>query len=408
MFKIHEKETAMFARYLARTLKKSAAIYPVVTVTGPRQSGKTTLVRSLFGNYAYASLEAPDVRDFAREDPRGFLNQFSGGVVLDEVQRVPHLLSYIQGIVDARNEPGQFVLTGSQNLALLEHVSQSLAGRTSIFHLLPFSRAELEERQPMAPDDIGRKLPKRPSRGESLFPVLFTGFYPRIHDKGLDPQDWLRHYYQTYIERDVRSITNVGDIETFGRFVRLCAGRCGQLLNLSSLGTDCGISHATAARWLSVLEASFIVHLLRPYHSNLSKRLVKSPKLYFLDTGLLCYLLRIRSADELVTHSSRGAVFETLVFVEILKAYLNQGMEPQVYFWRDSAGHEVDLIIDRGRELVPVEIKSGETLAGDFFKGLDFWRSLPGQEDAPAALVFGGQTSVKRREFSVYSWRHWL
>jgi len=398
----------MLVRHLGTILKKSAEKYPVVTVTGPRQSGKTTLVRRVFEDYAYASLESPDVREFAHEDPRGFLNQFADGVVLDEVQRSPDLLSYIQGIVDAKNEPGQFILTGSQNFMLLERVSQSLAGRTSVFHLLPFSRSELQARSPMSVEDIGSRIPKRQGPAENLFSVLFTGFYPRIYDKHLDPQDWLRNYYQTYVERDVRSIASVGHLEAFGRFVRLCAGRCGQILNLSSLGADCGVSHATAARWLSVLEASFIVYLLRPHHRNFSKRLVKSPKLYFLDTGLLCYLLRIRSAEELLSHSSRGAVFETFVLAELLKAYLNRGTEPQVYFWRDSTGHEVDLIIDRGSELVPVEVKSGETIGSDFFKGLEYWRSLPGQQDTPAAMVFGGETSARRRGVAIYSWRHWL
>ncbi|GMV93240.1 MAG: hypothetical protein AMXMBFR82_30180 [Candidatus Hydrogenedentota bacterium] len=398
----------MITRHLAATLKRSASHYPVLTVTGPRQSGKTTLVRSLFGKHTYVSLEAPDIREFAAEDPRGFLGQFDRGVVLDEVQRVPNLFSYIQGIVDAEDKPGQFVLTGSQNFLLLQQVSQSLAGRTSVFHLLPFSRAELEAREPLPIKDIGRALPKRKPGQANLFQTLFAGSYPRIHDKGLDPQEWLRNYYQTYIERDVRSILNVGDIETFGRFVRLCAGRTGQMLNLSSLGADCGVSHATAKRWLAVLEASFIVYLLRPYHKNFSKRLVKSPKLYFLDTGLLCYLLRIRSVDELVTHSSRGAVFETFVLTELLKSYLNQGLEPDVHFWRDSAGNEVDLVLDHGMELVPIEIKSGETIAADFFKGLQYWRSLPGQKDCPAALVFGGGTSMKRQEAMVYSWHHWL
>jgi len=398
----------MISRHLEAALRQSAAKYPVVTLTGPRQSGKTTLVRSLFKDHEYVSLETPDDREFAVADPRGFLNQFDGGVVLDEVQRVPDLLSYIQGIVDAREVAGQFVLTGSQNLLLLEQVSQSLSGRTSVFHLLPFSRAELQKRGPVSVEDIGRKLPKRRSGGESLFDVLFMGAYPRIHDKHLDPQDWLRNYYQTYIERDVRTILNVGDVETFGRFVRLCAGRSGQLLNLSSLGADCGISHATARRWLSVLEASFIVYLLRPHHRNFSKRLVKSPKLYFLDTGLLCYLLRIRFADELRTHSSRGALFETYVLTELLKAQLNRGVEPNAHFWRDSAGHEVDLIIEQGNELVPLEIKSGETIAGDFFRGLEYWRSLPGQANCPAALVYGGEKSMKRGETMVYSWCQWL
>lgn len=260
----------------------------------------------------------------------------------------------------------------------------------------------------MAAEDIGARIPRRDPGSDDLFKTLLTGFYPRIHDKGLAPQDWLRNYYLTYVERDVRSAVNVGDIEAFSRFVRLCAGRAGQLLNISSLGADCGVSHPTARRWLSILEASFIIHLLRPHHENFRKRLVKSPKLYFLDTGLLCYLLRIKSPDELQTHALRGAIFETFILSEYLKARLHQGLEPDVYFWRDSAGHEVDLLMDLGSRLVPVEVKSGQTVARDFLKGLDFWRSLSGQEDCPAALVYGGDSSSTRKGTAVYSWRHWM
>ena len=398
----------MIDRNLEQALAASARSYPVVTVTGPRQSGKTTLARKVFAGYDYVSLENPDERTFALEDPRGFLNRFPGPVILDEVQRVPDLLSYLQGRVDEDDHPGRYVLTGSQNFLLLEKVSQSLAGRTSVFHLLPFSRAELAGRKPLPLEDVGRKIAKRPSETNGLFEMLFKGFYPRIHDKGLKPQDWLRNYYQTYIERDVRSIVQVGDIETFGRFVRLCAGRTGQILNLSSLGADCGVSHATARRWLSVLEASFIVHLLRPYYENFSKRLIKSPKLYFIDTGLLCYLLRIRSADELVTHASRGAIFETFVVVELLKASLNQGADPDIHFWRDTGGHEVDIILGQGRSPIPVEAKSGETVAGDFLKGIEFWRGLPGQKKAQAAVIYGGNESMMRSQTALYSWKDWL
>ena len=286
----------MIARHMAKALKAAARQYPVVTVTGPRQSGKTTLVRATFPRYDYVSLEDPDQRAFAMEDPRGFLGQFAGKVVLDEVQRVPTLFSYIQGIADRQDRPGRFILTGSQNFLLLQRISQSLAGRCAILHLLPLSRAELAGKRIMDLSRIGhppRGLVKRSSRSareDQLFKMLLTGFYPRIHDQRLRPQQWLSNYYQTYLERDVRDILNVGDIETFGRFVRLCAGRCGQLLNLSSLTADAGVSHTTARRWLSILEASFVLSLLRPHHRNFNKRLVKSPKLYFLDTGLLCYI----------------------------------------------------------------------------------------------------------------------
>ncbi|MFO7973659.1 MAG: ATP-binding protein [Candidatus Hydrogenedentota bacterium] len=398
----------MIDRHMEKALVTNAHAYPVLTVTGPRQSGKTTLVRKVFPNHDYVSLENPDERSFAQEDPRGFLNRFQEAVILDEVQRVPELLSYVQGRVDEDDRMGRYILTGSQNFLLLEKVSQSLAGRTALFQLLPFSRAELAASKPMALDEIGCTIPKRPRQGGELSDVLFRGFYPRIHDKGLAPQDWLRNYYQTYIERDVRSIVQVGDIETFGRFVRLCAGRAGQILNLSSLGADCGISHATARRWLSVLEASYIVYLLRPHYENFSKRLIKSPKLYFIDTGLLCYLLRIRSAEELVSHALRGAIFETFVLVELLKTSLNQGMDPDVYFWRDVGGHEVDFVLDQGRVLVPVEAKSGETIASDYLKGIEFWRGLPGQEKARAAVVYGGEASMMRTQTVFYSWRDWL
>jgi predicted AAA+ superfamily ATPase len=234
--------------------------------------------------------------------------------------------------------------------------------------------------------------------------TLFRGFYPRIHDKGLDPQRWLRDYYQTYVERDVREIVNVGNIETFGRFVRLCAGRNGQLLNLTSLANDCGITHTTAKRWLSVLEASFLVVLLRPHHRNFSKRLIKTPKIYFLDSGLLCYLLRIRAPEDLRLHASRGSIFEGFVVAELLKNYLNAGREPDLYFWRDSAGHEIDVLIEQRRELTPVEIKSGQTVASDFFTGIRFWRNLVDDENAPAALVYAGDRSFRRQGVTVYRW----
>ncbi len=398
----------MFQRLIKPLIKATAAQYPVVTITGPRQSGKTTLARTLFARRPYVSLENPDARSFALDDPLGFLAQFDRGAVLDEVQHVPPLFSYIQTMVDADPRPGRFILAGSQNFSLLEKVSQSLAGRTAIFHLLPLSQGELAGRKAIFLDDIGRKLPRRKPAGGDLFDTLFRGFYPRIHDKGLDPQVWLRNYYQTYVERDVRTLVNVGDIEGFGRFVRHCAARSGQLLNLVSLGNDCGISNDTAKRWLSVLEASFVVYLLRPYHKNFGKRLVKSPKLYFLDTGLLCYLLRIRSAEDLAIHSARGAVFETFVVSELLKAFYNQGRDPDIYFWRDSTGHEIDLLIDSGAELVPIEVKSGQTVAGDFFDSLNYWRRLPGQSGAPVSLVYGGDTTSKRRDGMVYSWRDWL
>ncbi|MFQ5703230.1 MAG: ATP-binding protein [Gemmatimonadales bacterium] len=395
----------MLKRTLAPLLGKLAQAYPVVTLTGPRQSGKTTLVRAVFRQYDHMSLEDPDFRTFASEDPRGFLDQFTGPVVLDEIQRTPNLFSYIQTVVDEDPTPGRFVLTGSQDFLLLRSISQSLAGRTAILHLLPFSWSELQRRSPIALSGIGRVMPRRKQpTGLDLMNVLFTGFYPRIHDRQLEPGRWLADYYLTYVERDVRQVENVGDLEAFGRFVRLCAGRNGQLLNLSSLGNDAGISHVTAKRWLSILESSCLIKLLRPHHHNFSKRLVKRPKLYFLDSGLLCYLLRIRSPDDLRMHASRGSVFESFILSEFVKNYVHHGLEPDVYFWRDSAGHEIDVLLESGSELLAVEIKSGQTIAADFFSGLEYWRRLVDDPKAPAALIYGGDRTYKRRGINVYSW----
>jgi len=395
----------MLPRTLEPVLRRAARRYPVVTLTGPRQSGKTTLAQMAFPDYAYASLEDPDQREFAITDPRGFLSQFVGPVILDEAQRVPDLFSYIQTRSDASDKNGQYVLTGSQSFLLMNTITQSLAGRAAILHLLPFSQAELHGRPPLPRDSIGRRMPPaRELATWGLMDTLFTGSYPRIHDKELPPQEWLANYYRTYVERDVRELLNVGDLETFGRFVGLCAGRTGQLLNLSSLGNDCGIAQPTARRWLSVLEASFLVFLLRPHHRNFNKRLVKSPKLYFLDTGLLTYLLRIRSPGELRTHSARGAVFESFVVSELVKNALHQGQEPDLYFWRDSAGHEVDILMEQGDEIVPIEIKSGATLANDFYTGLQYWRELAQMPTGPAALVYGGDPTVRRSGILTYSW----
>lgn len=401
----------MIARHLSKTLKAAARDYPVVTVTGPRQSGKTTLVRATFPRHAYVSLEDPDTRAFALEDPRGFLAQFRGPAILDEVQRAPDLFSYIQGIVDRVSRTGQFILSGSQNFLLLSRVSQSLAGRCAVLRLLPFSRAELVGR-PLR--DIAKSISAQRARkaatekpAADLFATLFAGGFPRIHDQGLPPQNWLANYYQTYLERDVRDLLNVGDLEAFGRFVRLCAGRSGQLLSAASLAADAGISHTTVRRWLSILEASFTIYLLRPHHRNFSKRLVKSPKLYFVDTGLLCYLLRVQSPAALVDHASRGAIFETWVVSEALKNYYNRGAEADLYFWRDSVGREIDLLIDQGAQQLPVEIKSGQTVASDFFTALDYWRELAGAPEVAAALVYGGDNSYQRRGVTVLSWSDW-
>ena len=395
----------MLPRTLEPVLRQAARRYPVVTLTGPRQSGKTTLAKMAFPDHAYASLEDPDQREFATTDPRGFLAQFNGPVILDEAQRAPDLFSYIQTESDEVAGSGRFILTGSQSFQLMRTISQSLAGRAAVLHLLPFSQAEIHKRLPLSRESIGRAIPPSTKQARrDLMEALFTGGYPRIHDAGIPPQDWLANYYRTYVERDVRELLNVGDLEAFGRFIGLCAGRSSQLLNLSSLANDCGISHQTARRWLSVLEASFLVVLLRPHHRNFNKRLVKSPKLYFLDTGFLTYLLRIRSKDELRTHSARGAIFESFVVSELMKNALHRGQEPDLYFWRDSAGHEVDILLEQGDELVPIEVKSGATLAADFYAGLQYWLKLARIPKGPAALVYGGDRTVRRSGVITYSW----
>lgn len=397
----------MLKRQLTQTLKTAASHYPVVTLTGPRQSGKTTLVRASFGDYAYVSLELPDEREFALNDPKGFLAQFDGPVIFDEAQRAPALFSYIQVLTDERRRPGQFILTGSHNFLLMQQVSQSLAGRCAVLHLLPLSLSELEGRHPIAPHMVGHRhsIMRREGRPPPrLVELLFAGLYPRIHDQRLPAREWLSNYYQTYLERDVRNVLNIGDLETFRRFVQLCAGRNGQLLNYSALASDCGVTHTTARRWLSVLEASFLVALLRPYHRNFGKRIVKTPKLYFLDTGLLCMLLNIRAAEELHHHSARGALFEAFVFAELYKNFVHRGEAPPLYFWRDVSGHEIDLLLDWGDQMLPIDVTSSQTLSGEAFRALRFWKHLRRQPDAPGALVYAGAEALRREGVTVYPW----
>ena len=372
------------------TVRSLTEGYPVVAITGPRQSGKTTLVRAMFADRPFVSLEDLDERALATDDPRGFLARFPDGAVLDEVQRAPDLFSYLQTRVDEDGRTGLFVLTGSQQFDLLSGISQSLAGRVALVRLLPFALSELHEAE------------RAPDRLEDL---LFQGLYPPIHDRGLDPAVWYGNYVRTYVERDVRQMVNVRDLAAFQRFVRMCAGRCGQLLNLSSLGNDCGITHNTARAWLSVLEASYLVYLLRPHHRSFDKRLVKSPKLYFYDPGLAAWLLGVQTPDQLATHPLRGGLFETWVVSELLKALYNRALEDNLYFWRDHSGHEVDLLIDRGTELVPVEVKSGQTVNRDFFTGLERWREIAGDAAGRGWLVYGGDRSESRAEVEVVPWR---
>ena len=393
----------MIKRFLETYLLRDTRYYPVLTLTGPRQSGKTTLAQATFTSHRYVSLEQVDQRRFAREDPLGFLAQFHSPVIIDEVQHVPDLLSYIQVAVDKDPSPGRFILTGSHNFLLMGRVSQTLAGRCGILNLMPFSRSELEGQKQAEPDEPAGLFGNRTTRLH-LWQTLFTGFYPRIHDRQIPPEVWLPDYIQTYIERDVRSLSNIGDLAVFERFLALCAGRAAQLLSYSGLASDCGISVDTARRWISVLKTSFIVFLLPPHHRNFNKRVVKSPKLYFYDTGLLCQLLGIREASQIVSHPLRGAIFENHVVAEVAKAYFHHRRIPPIFFWRDRTGHEVDLLIERANLLYPVEIKSGKTMSPDMLNGLFWWTKLAELPPEAGTLVYGGDEAFTRNKVPVRPW----
>lgn len=376
---------------IARTLSSYAAFiaakYPVVTITGPRQSGKTTLVKTVFDKKPYVNLERPDIRAFAEEDPIGFLGQYPEGAVLDEIQRVPDLLSYIQVIIDEREQPGQFILTGSHQFELMSRISQSLAGRTALMKLLPFSIEEMEGHLPT--DDIDA--------------LMYSGFYPRIHIHDIPPTRAMGDYYGTYVERDLRQLVQIKDLAVFDAFVRLCAGRVGQLLNLSSLANDAGISHTTAREWINLLEASYVVFRLPPYHTNASKRLVKSPKLYFYDIGLAVYLCGIDDESQLRNYPLRGSFFENMVILEALKYRQHRGMEAPFTFYRDSTGNEVDLLYPVGPDLLPIEIKAGKTISSDYFKGLNAFERFHGPFPKGAAIVYGGAEAQQRTGVTVTS-----
>ena len=379
----------MIYRVAEEKLRVLAATFKAVALTGPRQSGKTTLAKAVFQDKPYVSLENTDNRTFALQDPRGFLNSYSEGAILDEVQRTPDLFSYLQEIIDNSTQKGQFILTGSNNFLLQQSITQSLAGRVAHLFLLPFSVSELTKATllPVADNDL-----------------LLSGFYPPIYDQHIPATDWYLNYIRTYIERDVRQIKNITDLWAFERFMGLLAGRCGQELNLSALSVEAGVDVKTVQAWVGVLESSFIVFLLKPHYQNFNKTIVKRPKLYFYDTGLVCSLLRITKADQLVNHPSRGALFETMVVAELVKQRTNAGLPINLFYWRDKTGHEVDIIIDEAGKLIPIEIKSGQTIQDEFFRNLTFWSKLSDSQEG--YLVYGGQQTQRRSNgITVMNWR---
>lgn len=379
----------MIEREIKTKLELLASKYPIVSLTGPRQSGKSTLLRSSFPEYNYVSLENTDNRLFAQTDPKGFLETYPDKTIIDEAQLVPVLFSYLQTHTDIQGKVGMYLLAGSQNFLLMQSITQSLAGRTAVLKLLPFSCTELQS------NNIRKK---------SVDEEIFTGSYPRIYDKNIAPTDFYPYYIQTYIERDVRQLKHIGDLNRFILFLKMCAGRIGQLLNLSSLANECGIAQSTAQSWISILEASYIVYLLKPDHNNYSKRLVKTPKLYFYDTGLACSLLNIIQTEQISTHFLRGALFENLVINEFVKKNLNAGLEPQLSFWRDKTGNEVDLLEQIGEKQTGYEIKSGATYSADYFKGLRYWANHANANAEQCNVIYTGEKTLETSFGKVIKW----
>ncbi len=367
---------AMIKREAEKQLTVLASQFKAVAVVGPRQSGKTTLVKYVFSDKAYVNFENPDIKRYALEDPRGFLANYSNGAVFDEVQRVPEIFSYLQEILDDSPVNGLFILTGSNNFLLQENISQSLAGRVGYLNLLPLTLKEINEKSSTANQHI------------------FKGGYPSLYSTATDPTLWYANYIRTYIERDVRLIKNITNLITFERFLRLCAGRIGQLLNMNNLASEAGVDNKTVQAWIGVLETSFVLFRLQPYHNNFNKRIVKMPKLYFYDTGLASALLGIQNSDQIDLHPFRGALFENLIVVDMLKTRFNKAKMGNLYFWRDSTGNEIDLLLDNASALTPIEIKSGQTVTDNYFKGLLYWNKITKQQGG--YVVYGGNISQKR------------
>ncbi len=379
----------MFKRRLAPRLKELAEMFPVVTLTGPRQSGKTTLVREVFSDKPYVNLEAPDVREIAEADPRGFLGQYPNGCILDEVQNLPDLLSYIQIIVDESPSNGRYILTGSENFSLSESISQSLAGRTAVLTLLPMSLAELRE--------AGFEL--------DIDQQLVRGCLPRVYADQADHTATYRSYLRTYVERDIRKLSSIKNLKLFQKFLILCAGRIGQIVNKASLGSDVGVAASTVDEWLSLLEASYITFTLTPFYENFGKRVIKSPKLYFYEPGLATFLLRIESAEQLFRDPLRGNLVENLVITELMKTRYNLDKDPNLYFFRDSHGNEVDVLFQNGRELIPVEIKAGQTFNSSYTKGLKVFKRIAGERCGNGFIIYTGKMSQKIQEWELLNYR---
>lgn len=382
----------MIQREIGKQIFAAAKTYPLVALIGPRQSGKTTLARALFPTYTYVSLEDLDQRTYAQQDPRGFFTTYSNHCIFDEIQKVPELFSYLQGVSDQEGM-GRYILTGSQNFLLHKHIAQSLSGRIALFTVLPFTIAELKKA------NISWETPEK---------YMYSGMYPPIYDREIAPTNWYSNYIQTYIERDIRDLTQITQLSTFQIFVKLCAGRIGQLLNLSSLARDCGITHNTAKAWLSLLETSYIVYMLRPYYQNFNKRLVKMPKLYFYDTGLASSLLGIQSSDQLATHYLHGGLFENFVLTEYLKYKANTGSTIDYYFWRDKIGHEIDLLAEEGETLRAIEIKSGKTIMGDYTKTLSYFQKIftDAKRQLDPYIIYSGTQVQDRNGIHIASWKN--
>lgn len=380
-------------REITPFLIRLAKQFGVVAIMGPRQSGKTTLVKNTFPDYAFVTLEDVDKRLLATEDPRGFLLSFAGhkGVIIDEVQEVPQLFSYMQGIIDQENKPGRFIITGSQNFLMHEKITQTLAGRIAMLTLLPLSVAEIKAAN-LLPRDV-----------ESL---LLKGCYPKLHAQEIDVKVWCTSYISTYVEKDVRQLLKITDVLTFQRFLKLCAARIGNLINYAQLAQDCEISPHTAKDWMAVLEASYVIKMVTPFYKNFNKRVIKAPKLFFYDTGLVCSLLGIRTAEEIFNHPIKGALFESFAMSEFFKYNFNHIEQPSIYFWRDAQGHEIDCIIEKSVNCaVPIEIKAGKTISQDFFKGLLDWQKITGQEVGPGMfVVYGGNDTIEQAQKNVFAW----